>query len=263
MLSIKIAKSASFTRWDARPLSPEQLAYARGDVAHLLELALALESKLERLGRLQWARQECEPLQRASDARDPDAIFPRLPRVHNLSQISQAVARELVHWRERTAERRDRPAQSVMQDAVLVEVAKRRPGSARELAQIRGVGQALARRGADEVLAAIRSARAMEDQALPKVSHARAPKPGDAALVALCEALVRMRARHAGLAYELLATRAELQAIVEAARERAGADHSPRALSGWRRELVGNDLLRLLAGELALSVAAGEVSAGA
>ena len=39
MLGVRLAKSASFTRWDARPLSPEQLAYAREDVVHLLELA--------------------------------------------------------------------------------------------------------------------------------------------------------------------------------------------------------------------------------
>ena len=39
MLRVRVAKSASFTRWDARPLSAEQLAYAREDVVHLLALA--------------------------------------------------------------------------------------------------------------------------------------------------------------------------------------------------------------------------------
>src|SRR5207245_1313366 len=51
VLSLRVAKSASFTRWDARPLSAEQLAYAREDVVHLLELADALQARLERLGR--------------------------------------------------------------------------------------------------------------------------------------------------------------------------------------------------------------------
>ena len=35
ILGVRVAKSASFTRWDARPLSPEQLAYAREDVVHI------------------------------------------------------------------------------------------------------------------------------------------------------------------------------------------------------------------------------------
>src|SRR5215218_7404487 len=45
VLGLRLAKSASFTRWDDRPLSPEQLAYARDDVAHLLRLADALQER--------------------------------------------------------------------------------------------------------------------------------------------------------------------------------------------------------------------------
>jgi ribonuclease D len=79
------------------------------------------------------------------------------------------------------------------------------------------------------------------------------PKPDDAPLVALAEALLRARAREAGLAYELLAARAELHAIVAAAR--AGGDEPDvRTLRGWRRELVGGELLELLNGGVSLSV---------
>ena len=39
VLRIRLPKTASFTRWDARPLTDEQLRYARGDVEHLLPLA--------------------------------------------------------------------------------------------------------------------------------------------------------------------------------------------------------------------------------
>ncbi|MDQ6811092.1 MAG: ribonuclease D, partial [Actinomycetota bacterium] len=49
VLGVRIAKSASFTRWNVRPLSPEQRAYAREDVVHLLELAGALERRLSDL----------------------------------------------------------------------------------------------------------------------------------------------------------------------------------------------------------------------
>jgi ribonuclease D len=81
LLDVRVRKTASFTRWDARPLSQEQLGYAREDVVHLLELAGELERRPQAAGRLAWAREECEPLQRASDDRDPDVIFSRLPRV--------------------------------------------------------------------------------------------------------------------------------------------------------------------------------------
>ena len=57
----------------------------------------------------------------------------------------------------------------------------------------------------------------------------------------------------AGLAYELVAARADLQAIVDAWRHGRDAP-AVRTLTGWRRELVGAELLDLLDGRLTLSV---------
>jgi ribonuclease D len=151
VLRVRVAKSASFTRWDRRPLSPEQLSYAREDVEHLLELAVELEHRLDRLGRLDWAREECVALARSSDERDLETIFARLPRVRGLSPSSRPIARALVQWREETAARQDRPVQSVLADAALMEIAKRKPRSASELEQIRGSGAANLRRRGEEL----------------------------------------------------------------------------------------------------------------
>jgi ribonuclease D len=85
-------------------------------------------------------------------------------------------------------------------------------------------------------------------------ARTRPPDPADAPLVALAEALVRARTQEADLAYELLAARADLQAIVTA--WRGGAQEADvRTLRGWRRELVGGELLELLNGAVSLSVA--------
>jgi ribonuclease D len=253
VLGLRVAKTASFTRWDARPLSPEQAAYAREDVVHLHELAAELQRRLSALGRLQWALEECEPLQLASDERDLDVIFARLPRLGSLNASARPVARELVRWREQTAERQNRPVQSVLGDATLVEIARRRPSSRSELEKIRGVGSSAGGRRGEELLEAIRAGR--ERPPDPPLQSTRPPalKPDDAPLVALGEALLRTRAREAGLAYELLAARADLQAIVASAR--AGAEEADvRTLRGWRRELAGAELLELLGGQVSLSV---------
>jgi ribonuclease D len=252
-LGLRVAKTASFTRWDARPLSPEQLAYAREDVVHLLELAAHLEGRLAQLGRLEWAREECDPLARSSDERDPEAILARLPRLGTLGASARPIARELVEWRERTAARHDRPVQSVLGDATLVEIAKRRPSSRAELEKIRGAGASGSGRRAEDLLEAVQRGRSRPPE--PPPAHARppTPKPDDAPLVALAEALLRARAREAGLAYELLAARADLQAIVAAART-GGPEADVRTMRGWRHELVGAELLKLLGGEVSLSV---------
>ncbi len=252
VLGLRVAKTASFTRWDARPLSHEQMAYAREDVVHLLELSAELEQRLSELGRLEWAREECQPLALSSDERDPEAIFTRLPRVGTLSASAGPIARELVEWRERTAARHDRPVQSVLGDATLVEIAKRRPSSRGELERIRGVGAGGGRRSED-LLDAVRRGRERPPERPPQALRPPAPRPDDAPLVALGEALLRARARDAGLAYELLAARADLNAIVAAVRANE-PEAKVRTLRGWRRELAGAELLALLDGEVSLSV---------
>jgi ribonuclease D len=270
-LGVRLAKSASFTRWDARPLSPEQLAYAREDVVHLLELAAELERRLQELGRLEWAREECEPLELSSDEREPEAILARLPRVAGLAPAARAIARELVEWRERTAAQADRPVQSILSDVALMEIAKRKPSSRKELERIRGVGAGAARRRAEEILEAVRRGRGRPHDPVPELARPPAPKPEDAPIVALAEALLRARARDAGLAYELLASRADLQAIVAAWRTGAPAgdvsgagrgEADVRTMRGWRRGLVGEELLALLEGRVSLSVGERRVQVG-
>jgi ribonuclease D len=255
IIGVRLRKTASFTRWDRRPLSPEQLDYAREDVLHLLALAGALQERLSEIGRLEWAREECAYLEEISDERDLDTIFRRLPRVNSMDPGQRAVARELVGWREGLAERGDRPVSSVLQDATLVEVAKRRPQTAERLSQIRGLHESTLRRRGDEILAAV--SRGRERDGIPvEGDRPTAPDPADAPLIALAEALVRARANEAGLAYELLAARADLQRIVTAVRSQDG-DAQVRTLQGWRREVVGSELLDLLAGRRSLRVGPG------
>ncbi len=261
LLGVRLAKSASFTRWDTRPLTREQLAYAREDVVHLLELASELQRRLSASGRLQWAREECRALEQANDERNEDDIFARLPRIRNLSAAAQAIARELVAWRERTASAQDRTVQSVLGDAALIELAKRRPSTIRDLEQIRGFSNSGLRRRGAELLEAVRDGtnRVGGPQTpLDRLPRHTPPDPADAPLVALCEALVRARARESDLAYELIAARSDLQAIV-AFRRTGGAEPDVRTLRGWRRELVGAELLELLDGRVSLSVRTGRV----
>ena len=110
LLGVRLRKSASFTKWDARPLSDEQIDYAREDVLHLLQVTDALQKRLGDRDRLGWAREECRALEAVSDERDVDNVFSRLPRINGLDGKVRAVARELVAWREDTARSADRPA---------------------------------------------------------------------------------------------------------------------------------------------------------
>jgi ribonuclease D len=232
VLKIRLSKSASFTRWDARPLTPEQLRYAREDVEHLLPLADELQRRLAQRGRLDWAREECVAIAEATDERAPEEAWRRLPRISGLDPHGRAVARELAAWRERTAAAEDRPVGSVVRDPTLVELAKRAPTVER--------GRAAPPIRLDE-------------------GDRLATESVDGPTIALAEALVRARAQEAGLAYELIAARADLAPVVVAAR-RSLPEPDVRTLRGWRRELVGAELLELLAGRRTLGVVKGRVT---
>jgi ribonuclease D len=251
ILGIRVGKTASYTRWDARPLTDEQLSYAAEDVAHLLELADELQRRLRETGRLEWAREECRRLQSATDERDPEVVWERLPRIGQLDPRSRAVARELAAWRERTASADDRPVGSILGDPPLVELAKRQPTSTRGLEQTRGIHPSTVRKRGEAILEAI--ARGREAPPIPREPGRGRSEPGDAPLIALAEALLRARSLEAGLAYELIASRSELELIVAAAR-RSEPEPDLRTLTGWRRELVGADLRDLLAGRRAIAV---------
>jgi len=133
VLRIRLPKTASFTRWDVRPLTDEQVGYARGDVEHLLPLADDIRARLEAKGRLEWALEECRAIADATDERDPEEVWRRLPRIGGLDPRERAVARELGAWRERSAAREDRPVGAILRDPTVVELAKRQPAGRRAL----------------------------------------------------------------------------------------------------------------------------------
>lgn len=256
VLGLRVGKTASYTRWDARPLTAEQLSYAREDVLHLLQLSDALHEKLAASGRLAWAIEECRRMERATDERDPETAFERLPRAGQLDPRSRAVAKELAAWRERTAQQEDKPVGTILPDPALVEIAKRKPAATGDLEQIRGLHGGHLRRRGQAIVDAVARGRAAEP--IPRETRRPGGEPGDAPLISLIESVIRARSLEAGLAYELVASRAELEQIVVAAR-RDAPEPEVRTLAGWRRELVGEEIAELLAGRRAVTIADGRI----
>ena len=254
LLGVKLKKGEGFTKWDRRPLTPQQLRYAADDVAHLLQLADAIKQRLNESGRLTWVREECRPLESATDERDPREVWRRLPRVNQLNGQARAVAREVAAWREELAQREDKPPSSVVADQAVVAIARTAPTEVGRLRDIRGLYPKAIKRWGEEIVAAVRRGEQSDPPA--KESGSGFSVAADAPLIALCEALVRARSLEAGLAYELVASRADLTRVVVAARlERP--EPEVRTLQGWRRELVGEELDGLLRGRLSLAVGEG------
>jgi ribonuclease D len=161
------------------------------------------------------------------------------------------VALTLVEWRQHLAREIDRPASSVLPDHVLVEVARRQPDDRRALEEVRGLpAQTLQRWHRDLLDAVARGRDAPDAPDLPGIEQGDS---GDAPLIALGQALVRQRALEAKVAVDLVATQSDIAAVVGALRRDSGRS-GIRTLQGWRRELVGDELVKLLSGEYVVRV---------
>lgn len=251
VLGVRLSGGEGFTRWDKRPLTEKQIDYAADDARCLLALGDALERDLNERGRLEWAIEECRAVEESRDERTPERAYERLPKVGRLDAPGRAIARRLSTWREGVAREMDRPPAFVVPDQALVELARRKPRDKGALENIRGLPQqTLHRRGA-ELLAEIEAGRDSEPPPAPPSPPRR--DPAEAPLVSLAQAVVRHRSMESGVATELIATQSELTALVASVRRGAGSG-DVRALHGWRRELVGDELSALIEGRLSVSV---------
>ena len=171
-----------------------------------------------------------------------------------MSQLSRrqlSAAREVAAWRELEAQRRDVPRKWVVTDEQIVEACKREARTIDELFMVRGLSDRLSTKDARAVVSLISSALSAPPDTWPELDRCGKSEPNVDAELDLMSALVRLRAKENGIAFPTLASHDDLARVARGYRE--GVD----LLRGWRRAIVGEELLELLDGRLALSLDGG------
>ncbi|MGH7232834.1 MAG: ribonuclease D [Nitrospiraceae bacterium] len=250
----RLAKSHTFTNWSQRPLTKEQITYALEDVQFLLPIHDRLRARLKTLGREEWLREEFTRLQGSlgERSREPQDRYQRIRGWDNLQPRAAAVLRELASWREGEAKRRNVPRGRVLRDEVLLQVARQAPTKPDELRAIRGVHPSEVDRSGDALLRIIQHALALPASEWPEIPRERKPEPEATGKMELLQAVLKARALDKDISPTLLATAADLQALVDA-KEDPERLNLP-ILQGWRRTLAGDMLLQLLSGKVAVAV---------
>jgi ribonuclease D len=249
LLGVHLPKGDRLTDWTRRPLSDAQLRYAAADVAHLLDLHRVIVERLEVSGRLTWAEEECEVLRsRRRGNADPDTAWWRVKDARTLRGVSRGVAQTVAAWRERRARAVDQPLRFVLSDLAITTIAHHPPATIAELQDLRGVdGRHLRGKTGHDILQAVQAGLALAPEALrppPLDDVDRQLRPA----VSLASAWASQLASDLRIDAALLATRADLTAFVR-------GDKDARLRAGWRSELVGEPLRRLVDGEAALAFA--------
>ncbi len=248
LAGVHIDKSSRYTDWQHRPLSERQIDYALSDVIHLRSVYEKLYARLEKTGRAHWVEDEMSVLTSPDTYRtDPENAWKRI-KVRGGNSKLLAVLKELAAWREREAQRRDVPRNRIIRDDSMLDLAAHPPMNADDLARGRGVGRGLADgRFGPEILAAVQRALKSDPATWPKFQPRPMLPQGLGPLTDLLRVLLKTRCEQHDVAQKLVADTEDLEMI--AADDKADV----AALKGWRREVFGEDALKLKHGKLALA----------
>jgi ribonuclease D len=246
VVGLRLPKGDRMTDWTRRPLSESQCTYAASDVAHLVAIRDHLIEDLEGRGRLEWAEAECAAaLARAATPSDPDVAWWRIKEARQCRGNTRAIAQELAAWRERRAQATDVPVRFVLADLAVAAIAQAAPTTVQQLNSVRGLsGRGVRGDVAEEILLAVARGKELPPDKLRLPSSddiEREQRPA----AALAAAWVAQLARQERIDATMLATRADLTAFLA-----GNADAKLR--HGWRAQLVGAPLKRLVDGDAAL-----------
>jgi ribonuclease D len=257
-LGIRHSKKETMTDWARRPLTGSQIEYALGDVRELLSVADRLREKLTQRGRLDWVQEDLHPYEKEDFyRREPREAWRRLARRKSLEPETITVLREIAAWREEVAADRDVPRSRILTDDSLFEIAKRAPRKLSSLSAIRNLPPRAVETYGEELLRRVAIALAIPREEWPIPPTHPSEDPLRTRLVDIMDVYVQMRAREEGIGRNILATRADLDRVIEihyGEASSASKSDAPPILQGWRAEIVGNDLRTLLDGKISLRV---------
>ena len=241
-LGITLAKAETLSDWSRRPLTPDQIGYAAEDVAHLHALWDRLAMQAYALGRSEQLLAVCQwERAQALTPRPIEDAWRTVNGRHSLEPRAVGILQRLAAWREERARQENQPPHSVLSNGVMLNLAKRAPATLEELLASRRAPKTLLRRHADAVLRCI---------ATPPPSRWSAPEtlpPGGAAAARMqwLQAYASCRGVEHSWGSRLVLPTPVLEQIA--------LGQQPReALTPWRWDLTGDDLVLTLAGERSL-----------
>lgn len=253
MLGVELDKSHARTDWARRPLDPEQLRYAADDVRYLRDVYHAQRASLESKGRLDWLEPDFAALTDSGRyAVSPAQSWRRVRGVQSLRPRQLAQLQALSEWRENRAIKLDKPRRWVLQDDVLLELARRAPRNEQQLAKIRGLDEGAVRRVGTELLETLEAAAARPPETWPQLPPRRQLSAAQEALADALMAVLKICATEHGISPTSIATRKDIE-------ELTCGETDLELLRGWRGRLAGEPLTAFLRGESRLLVADGSL----
>ena len=227
---IELPKDETQSDWLQRPLSNAQAQYAAQDVSYLHPMGVQLQNRATELNRLDWILEEGARLR--PGGKPPIAKF---KTAYRLPPEQQRVLAEVVEWREGEARHRDRPRSWILNDKIVMGVARSVPRSVRALAAVEDMPQGLVRRAGDELVARIVGA-ADADTDQPPALILKPLASEQRGLVSMLSECLKQIAESMDVPAEVLMPKADLEHLIREQMNPSLA--APDNWSGWRAETV-------------------------
>ncbi len=251
MLGIKLDKGESRTDWMARPLSPEQCAYAANDVLYLLQLYPQLKQQIDDIGRLQWIYDEMEQLaQKKTRIIPAELAYLSIKNNWKLRGESLYLLKELAKWRIEQARSRDIALNFVVRESNLVEIARVKPTNKGALFAIDGITPQEARIHGDALLNMVAEAKKVPKEAYPEDIPRLTEHPKFKKTSTEIRALCQRKADELELPVEILGSKKQIQHLLKyfwlKSDENKEIGLKPDLISGWRAPLLKKEVLNLI-----------------
>ena len=246
-------KGETRTDWARRPLTDRQMAYALQDVTHLNVLYENIKSKLEKLGRFDWMTDEMDSWQGQLEKTIDEPQWRRVSGVANMNRKALAIVRELWLWRDAEAEHRNRAPRRVLADDLIAELAKRGSADIDRLRAIRGFENRVAKSSITPISQAIERALNLPKDEYPK----RLPRSKTTNLGLLGQFIniaLKVICREQNIASSIVGTSDEVRNMAAWRMGVLELETPPKLATGWRADLVGQLVDKILDGSIAISV---------
>ncbi|MSP13699.1 MAG: hypothetical protein EXR62_12175 [Chloroflexi bacterium] len=232
--------------WGQRPLPKEALIYAYQDTYYLLDLQKVQLAELERLNRLEEAREEFARLCQIPAAHkifDPDSFW-RIKGARDLEPAQRAILRELYVTREELAQATDQPPVKIMGDEVLLRLAQEQPEAYYDLQAQRFLSPRQTSRYGERLLQAIRQGRLNPPPRYVN-NHTR-PTEEVLNLYETLRQWRRQRAAKRGVEPDVILSNAALWSIARQPPQNLAEIQALDVMGPWKIHTYGPDLLQLL-----------------
>ncbi len=246
---VKLDKKHQRADWSLRPLTQGMLDYAAQDTRYLLDLRDELRSRLGKLGRLEWVREEFDRLEGTKwEQDDGSQAFLRIKGARDLTRRELALLRELVPWRDSIARDLDRATFRVMGNEVLLDIARTAPRSAQQLAGLKGMPRGILDRGGAAILSAVQQGLEIAEEHLPRFPRAAKwdREDGFEERVSKLKTVRDSAATRLSLDPGVLCSRERLEAIVRKRPERVKDLEDVPGLRRWQIAEMGEEFVEAL-----------------